>query len=224
MFFLANLAFSSLPVFLPKILTEMGHDRHASQALTAPPFLLAFVVVLITARLSDRRRSRAMFILGHSLASAAGYAALALAEPLHLSPTLRYIAVYPACIGFFNVITLIIAWNINNQPSESRQGGGFALLQIIGQCGPLVGTRLYPDGDAPYYGRGHLACAIAMVAVAILALALRALMSYRNRKLERADSGPGAVATGEATEEEEEGLVGRTNRRRAPAQSFRYML
>ncbi|KAH6692378.1 major facilitator superfamily transporter [Plectosphaerella plurivora] len=224
MFFLANLAFSSLPVFLPKILTEMGHDRHASQALTAPPFLLAFIVVLITARLSDRRRSRAMFILCHSLASAAGYAALALAEPLHLSPTLRYIAVYPACIGFFNVITLIIAWNINNQPSESRQGGGFALLQIIGQCGPLVGTRLYPDGDAPYYGRGHLACAIAMLAVAVLALALRALMAYRNRKLERADSGPGAVATGEATEEEEEGLVGRPKLRRAAVQSFRYML
>lgn len=76
-------------------------------------------------------------------------------------------------MGFFSVITIVITWTINNQESESQQGAGFAVLQVIGQCGPLVGTRLYPEEEAPFYVRGMGVCAGAMVAVAVLAVGLR---------------------------------------------------
>ncbi|KAL2754476.1 hypothetical protein ACRALDRAFT_1019523, partial [Sodiomyces alcalophilus JCM 7366] len=151
MLFLTNMAYASLPVFLPTILSEMGHSRLAAQALAAPPYLVAFASVLATAAFSDRRRSRAYPVALHALASAAGYALLALAEPLRLPPALRYAAVYPAAAGFFSVVALVIAWSVNNQPSDTRRGAGFALLQLVGQCGPLIGTRLYPDRDAPFY-------------------------------------------------------------------------
>ncbi|KAK1544316.1 major facilitator superfamily transporter [Colletotrichum paranaense] len=217
MFFLTNMAYSSLPVFLPKILTEMGHSRLASQGLSAPPYFLAFLAVLFTAHLSDRAQTRSIPIILHALASAGGYAALALAKPIGLSPLLRYLAVYPAAIGFFNVVTLTVAWSINNQASESRQGGGFALMQIIGQCGPLVGTRLYPDRDAPFYAPGMQTCAGAMLAVAVLALSLRFYLSYLNRKTDV------ACAVGSEAEEEE-GLVGSGGRKRTASEGFRYML
>uniref|UniRef100_L2FEH8 Major facilitator superfamily transporter n=1 Tax=Colletotrichum fructicola (strain Nara gc5) TaxID=1213859 RepID=L2FEH8_COLFN len=119
MFFLTNMAYSSLPVFLPKILHEMGHSRLESQGLSVPPYFLAFLFVLLTAHLSDRFQIRSGPIIFHALASAAGYAALAFSEPFGLPPPLRYLAVYPAAIGFFNVVTLTIAWSINNQPSET---------------------------------------------------------------------------------------------------------
>ena len=45
MFFCANVAFSSLPVFLPTIIKEMGYTALQSQALSAPPYLVAFVSV-----------------------------------------------------------------------------------------------------------------------------------------------------------------------------------
>ncbi|EXF73620.1 major facilitator superfamily transporter [Colletotrichum fioriniae PJ7] len=218
MFFLTNMAYSSLPVFLPKILTEMGHSRLASQGLSAPPYFLAFLAVLFTAHLSDRAQTRSVPIVLHALASAGGYAALALAKPIGLSPLMRYLAVYPAAIGFFNVVTLTVAWSINNQASESRQGGGFALMQIIGQCGPLVGTRLYPDRDAPFYAPGMQACAGAMLAVAVLAVFLRFYLSYLNRKTDA------ACAVGSEAEEEEEGLVGSGGRKRTASEGFRYML
>lgn len=220
MFFLTNMAYSSLPVFLPKILTEMGHDVLTSQALSAPPYLVAFIIVLFTAHMSDRRRARTVPIVFHALGSAFGYGLLALAEPLNLPPFLRYLAVYPAAVGFFNVVTLIIAWSINNQASESRQGGGFALLQLIGQCGPLVGTRLYPDKDKPYYSRGMQTCAGAMLAVAVLAVILRVYLQYQNRKLDRVEEE--RQADGLAVEEE--GLVTSRKRKRMPAEAFRYML
>jgi cyanate permease len=220
MFFLANMAYSSLPVFLPKIMTEMGHDALTSQALSAPPYLIAFVVVLFTAHMSDRLQARTIPIVFHALASAGGYGALALAETIHLPPFLRYMAVYPAAIGFFNVVTLIIAWSINNQASQTRQGGGFAILQLIGQCGPLVGTRLYPDRDAPYYTNGMRSCALAMLAVAVLAVVLRLYLQYKNRRMDEKESA--RQDTGSTMEEE--GLVGPGRRKTEAAQSFRYML
>ncbi|KAL0933121.1 major facilitator superfamily transporter [Colletotrichum truncatum] len=216
-FFLTNMAYSSLPVFLPKILTEMGHSRLESQGLSAPPYFLAFITVMVTARLSDWLQNRSVPIILHALASAGGYAVLALSEPLDLPQPVRYLAVYPAAIGFFNVVTLTIVWNINNQASESRQSGGFALMQTIGQCGPLVGTRLYPDRDAPFYAPGMRACACAMLAVAFLALFLRFYLSYLNRKLD-------TEAAGNDDAEEEQGLVGSHAESKTAKSSFRYML
>lgn len=221
MFFLTNMAYSSLPVFLPKIMTEMGHSRLAAQALSAPPYLVAFVIVLFTAHMSDRIGARTVPIVFHALSSAGGYAVLALAGPLHLPAVIRYIAIYPAAIGFFNVVTLTIAWNINNQTSESRQGGGFALMQLIGQFGPLVGTRLYPDRDAPYYTRGMAACAFAMLAVALLALFLRIYLQYQNRKMDAAEADP---YYGNGSAIEEESLVASSRRRSIVAPTFRYLL
>lgn len=220
MFFLSNMAYSSLPVFLPKILTEMGHSDLAAQALSAPPYLVTFVLVLFTAHLSDRVRSRTAPLLFHALASTLGYGLLALAEPLSLPPWLRYLAVYPAAVGFFNVVTLLIAWTINNQAGPSRQGGGFALFQLVGQCGPLVGTRLYPDRDGPYYSPGMRACACAMLGVSLLAVVLRFYLKYQNRKMDLEES----EKANKDTAVEEEGLVGHGRRRKTPAEAFRYML
>ncbi|KAI1491464.1 major facilitator superfamily domain-containing protein [Biscogniauxia mediterranea] len=234
MFFLTNMAYSSLPVFLPTILTEMGYTALQAQALTAPPYLVSFLTVLATARLSDRHHSRAPFVALPALASAAGYAVLALAEPLRVPPLLRYLAVYPAAAGFFNVVVVVLAWSINNEPTTERAGGsgrgggyGYALLQAVGQCGPLVGTRLYPDADAPYFAPGMWACALAMAAVAALAFLLRCYLARRNRELDAGDGRPDPEGT-EGTEEEARGLVGSgaggERRRREVRDGFRFML
>jgi len=218
-FLLANTAYSSLPVFLPTILTGMGHSPLSSQLLAAPPYLTAFLVVLAAAHASDKAGSRSPLLAAAALASAAGYALLALSRwPLRLAPesALRYLAVYPAAAGFFTVVVLTISWGVNNQADESRRGGGFALMQVLGQCGPLVGARLYPARDGPYYTSGMAVCAGAMVGVAVLAWGLRVYLKGLNRRL---DMEEGVVVGEDGTEEE--GLVGGRGRRRA---GFRYML
>jgi MFS family permease len=182
----------------------MGHPALQSQALSAPPYLIAFFTILITAHLSDKMQTRASFIMAHALSSALGYAILALAQPLNIDPMIRYLAVYPATSGFFNVVVLIIAWTINNQPTESKQGGGFTLMQVIGQCGPLIGTRLYPKSDEPFFERGMWTCAAAMSGVVVLAGVLRIHLARENRKLDRGLSD----GIEEADEDEAQGLVG----------------
>ncbi|KAI9679245.1 MAG: hypothetical protein M1817_005264 [Caeruleum heppii] len=182
MFFSCNVAFSSLPVFLPTIISEMGHSSQSSQALSAPPYLLAFAIVILTAFLSDRLRSRSLFVCVHALLGASGYALIAVAGWRNWSATWRYVGVYPAAAGFFSAITIIITWTINNQDSDSKKGTGVAMLNIIGQCGPLVGTRLYPDEDKPLYIKGMAVCAGFMMVVFALSVVLRLLLDRENRR------------------------------------------
>lgn len=244
-FCLTNTAYASMPVFLPSVLAQMGHGPLASQALAAPPHLAAFAAVLAAARWSDRRRSRALPLAACALLSSAGYAFLALShglsDALHLdrpggegSPpappgtalldAARYLAVYPATVGFFCVVVLNMAWNVNNAApggAGAHKGAGFALMQVLGQCGPLVGTRLYPRGDGPWFTRGMAVCSAAMLAAAGLALGLRVYLARANRRLDR-EGGKGE-GVGEE-EEEEEGLVGGGGKGRYNNGGFRYML
>lgn len=203
-FLLTNIAYSSLPVFLPSILTQMGHTPAASQALSVPPYLISFIAVLAVAKASDAMQSRAYLIAACALSSALGYAFLALSH--NLSDMLagpgsqdsggrgwlnmaRYLAIYPAAAGFFCVVVLTIAWNVNNSRGRNHKGAGFALMQVIGQTGPLIGTRLYPKGDGPWFTGGMGVCAAAMFGVAGLALGLRAYLARANRRADRDGAG-----------------------------------
>jgi MFS family permease len=216
MFFFTNMAFASLPVFLPTILHAMGHSVLVSQALSAPPYLLSFLAVILTAYLSDRTKTRSSFVIFHALLSAFGYGFIALAGHFHLSNWWRYAGFYPAAIGFFSVITIIITWTINNQESESKQGTGFAMLQLIGQCGPLLGTRLYPAWDAPLYTHGMTICAGAMIVVAFLAILLRIYLSRKNKNSTNVEAAYGKIG------EEGQNLVSRHERGQHAA--FKYIL
>ncbi|KAL2120404.1 hypothetical protein VTJ04DRAFT_4431 [Mycothermus thermophilus] len=202
MLFLANVAYASLPVFLPSIVRDMGFEALEAQALSAPPYLVAFVVMLGTA---------------YALLSTLSFLLLTLPSTT-LSTTPHYLLLYPATSGFFSVILLILTWSVNNQPSATKRGAAFALLQMLGQCGPLVGTRLFPASDAPFYVKGMAACAGAMAGVAGLAAGLRWWLGRVNRRLDEE-----GVGEKEEEEEEEEALVGSGKKRRRE-RGFRYML
>ncbi|KAJ4368321.1 hypothetical protein N0V83_006677 [Neocucurbitaria cava] len=210
MFFSCNVAFSSMPVFLPTIIRDMGHKSITAQGLSAPPYLFAFLVVLTTAYYSDRLQSRSTFIMLHSLLATIGYGTIALSGYYKSTNTMiRYLALYPACAGFFSAITIIITWTINNQETDSKKGTGMAVLNLIGQLGPLVGTSIFPDEDRPWYVKGMSICAAFMLLVGILAAILRWVLIRENRKL-REDKGGGEYAGIPL----EEGAVARSGKRR----------
>jgi MFS family permease len=190
MFFSANVAFGSIPVFLPTIVRDMGFESITAQGLTAPPYLAAFFVVIATAYYSDRLQTRSTFIMVHASLAALAYATIAVLGYYKSSYTLvRYFALYPAIAGFFSSITVIITWTINNQESDSKKGTGMAILNIIGQFGPLVGTSIFPDEEGPWYVKGMAICAGFMMVVAVLAGVLRWVLIRENKKARQGKEG-----------------------------------
>ncbi|KAF2121440.1 SacI homology domain-containing protein [Lophiotrema nucula] len=186
MFFSCNIAFSSMPVFLPTIIRDMGHSSLTAQALSAPPYLFSFVVVIATAYISDKYQTRSTAIIFHSILATLGYTTIALSGYYaSTNTTIKYLALYPAAAGFFSCITIIITWTINNQESDSKKGTGMAILNVIGQCGPLVGTSIFPEEDGPFYVKGMSLCALFMLFVGILATILRFVLKAQNKRIQR---------------------------------------
>lgn len=94
---------------------------------------------------------------------------------------------------------------LDNQGSDTRRGGGIILLNIIGQCGPFLGTNVFPGGEAPRYVKGMSICAAFMFFTTLLALSLRFLLVWENRRLDQ-KYGPkieGYLAKGDAPLAEE---------------------
>jgi hypothetical protein len=98
------------------------------------------------------------------------------------STLVRYLALYPATAGFFSCVCIIITWTLNNQETDSKKGTGMAILNIIGQMGPLVGTSIFPEEDGPWYVRGMSLCAVFMLFVGILAAILRWVLIRENKR------------------------------------------
>lgn len=245
MFLSVNVSFSSLPVFLPTIINSMSFSPLASQALAAPPYLFAFFFVLLIARYSDKiYDSRSWFLMGVALLSAISYAGIAIAGALHSSIgeagsiTIRYVAVYGAAMGLFSSVTLIITWTLNNQATATGKGTGLTILNLIGQCGPLIGVHVFPKSQGPFYIQGMAVCAAFMaLGVAGLAGVLRLVLRRENKRngfLMPPSGGEYELMSTPAegkdetlvdgTEEAEETLIGGARKVHGPNAGFRYML
>ncbi|KAL7953975.1 major facilitator superfamily domain-containing protein [Trichoderma compactum] len=181
MYFSCNVSFASLPVFLPTILSEMGFSDVTAQGLTAPPFFLSFLITLITPYIADRTQQRAFMLVILTIIGGVGYVILASAK----SVGARYFGVFMAAGGIFPSIANILPWVLNNQGSDTRRGAGIVLLNVIGQCGPLLGTRLYPSNDGPFYVKGQSVCAAFMFFTTLLVICLRILLAWENKNLDQ---------------------------------------
>lgn len=181
MYFSGNVAFSSLPVFLPTILKEMGFSSINAQGLTAPPFFLSFLVVIATTYIADRTQQRGITIAILTAIGGAGYVILAASK----TTGVKYFGVFLAAAGIFPAIANVLPWVTNNQGSDTRRGAGIVILNLVGQCGPLLGTRMYPSSEGPQYVKGQSVCAAFMFLFCFLALLLRTLLVWENKKLDR---------------------------------------
>ncbi|CZR64555.1 related to nicotinamide mononucleotide permease [Phialocephala subalpina] len=199
MYFSCNVSFSSLPVFLPTILAAMGYSKVNAQGLSAPPYFLAFLMVLVTCWFADKTSQRGYTLVFLSLLGAAGYIMLAVSS----TTGVRYAGVFLAAAGVFPCIGNILPWVMNNQGSDTKRGVGIAIINVVGQCGPILGTRLYPTSEEPYYRKGMWVCAAFMLFNGFLAIMLRTLLVWENKNLDR-KFGPVVKHKGAEAEEGEE--------------------
>ena len=138
MYFGYNVSFASLPLFVPTIISQIGHFTQVqANGLSSPPYLLCFFTILLVTWLSDRFTLRGPFIVLCSWTAAIGF--LLQATTKDVAP--RYIGVFLS-IQIFICVPLTLAWVANIHQTESKRAGGNVILATLGQLGPLLGTNL----------------------------------------------------------------------------------
>ena len=184
MYFSCTVPFSSLPVFLPTIIKGLGYTSITAQGLTAPPYFLAGIVSILSTYIADRYRQRGIVIIVTSLIGAIGYVLLATTDAVGV----RYFGIFLAATGVFPAVFNIAPWVLNNQGTDSKRGTGIVIINLIGQCGPLLGTRLYPEQEGPKYVKGMSICAGFLFFNLLLACVLRTYLVWLNKKAERTEA------------------------------------
>jgi MFS family permease len=177
MYFGCNVCFASLPLFIPTIISEMGaFTLIQSNGLSAPPYVVCFASIVGCAFLSDRFGVRGPFVAGAGLIAAIGYILLATQD----SVGVRYFGFFLATVIFASVALLLI-WVSNTHATDSKRAAGLAILSTGGQCGPVLGTNIFPPDEAPFYRKGMWISCGACLLVFVLAT-LQSYLLWRENK------------------------------------------
>jgi hypothetical protein len=176
-YFGCNVCFGSLPLFVPTIISEMGSfTAIQSNGLSAPPYILCWISIVACAFLSDRLQIRGPFVAGAGLVAAIGYILLA----TQTSVALRYFGLFLATI-IFTSVALLLSWVANTHATDSKRGAAMAILSTGGQCGPVLGTNIFPPGDAPYYRKGMwISCGACLIV--FFGASLQSYLLWRENK------------------------------------------
>jgi hypothetical protein len=175
--------------------------------MSAPPYLVACVMVLLSAWISDKYKCRGYVNAFNFALAVIGFVVL---ETTSTSGA-RYIGTFLAAAGAFPAIAITIAWNSNNiQGSQTKRAVGIALQSSAGSFGGVIGSFVFIEGDGPQYRKGHavmitlnalsFVCKLLFIASDEVTLLMVIWLKYENKKLAQ-------IA-----------------RRRGVVQSFRYMI
>ena len=187
MYFGCNVCFASLPLFMPTIISQMGSfSTIQSNGLSAPPYVACWILIVACAFISDRLRTRGPIIVLAALVAAIGFIILATKS----SAAVRYFALFLA-VQIFVSVALILTWVGNTHATDSKRAGAFAILATGGQCGPILGTNVFPAADEPYYRKGMWVSCGACLIVVVGGCIQMFLLWRGNKRLDREDEALG---------------------------------
>jgi peptidoglycan/LPS O-acetylase OafA/YrhL len=151
-----------------------------SNGLSAPPYLLCFIFIIIVAYVSDRLHIRGPIAAFFAFVASIGYLIVVLTEGV----ATRYFGIFLVVLIFVTVAVNLV-WNANTNENESKRAGGLWLIMTVGQCGTLLGTNMFPASEGPTYHKGMwIGFAFSMLA-GILCSTLSFLLWRENRRRDK---------------------------------------
>ncbi|CAF1336783.1 unnamed protein product, partial [Didymodactylos carnosus] len=142
-----------ISLFLPTIINGMGYTKMAAQGLSACPYLIACVFVILFALSSANTMERGLHTSFTAMISIIGFTLLLVLTKY--GPQALYIATFIACIGVFTNLPPLLSWITNNIGGHTKRNVAIAFIVSVGNLGGVVAGQIYRADDAPYYYRGH---------------------------------------------------------------------
>jgi predicted MFS family arabinose efflux permease len=159
----------------------MGFSVALSQILTAPPYVLAVFVSLLTSYYADRTHHRTPFIVLHSLIAITGFALVA----SNASNGVKLFGTFLAVAGAQPNQPVALAFAQNNIVSTSKRAVASALQVGFGAIGGIAASTVYREQDYPRYLPGLVATIVFEIAAFGVAGGMACYFHWRNKKADR---------------------------------------
>jgi len=141
----------SYSYFLPTIVSGLGYTGSEAQLHTVPPYVLATVLTVVVAFLSDRFKMRGPFVLICLPVSAIGFVLAITAD----NDRTRYIAVFFMATGAYPTTPCVFSVLPNNSSGHYKKASAVAFQILLGNLSGFVATFAYTSDQKPKYIRGH---------------------------------------------------------------------
>lgn len=140
----------AISFFTPTILTQLGWTSIRAQVMSIPIYIVAAVISITTAVVTDRLRHRFAFTICGCVIATIGYVILLCQRSVPVGA--RYFAIYAVISGGYMTQPVLMGWLNNNMGGRSIASA----MQIgIGNCGGLVASNIFLSSQAPTYPVGY---------------------------------------------------------------------
>ncbi|KAM0793995.1 major facilitator superfamily domain-containing protein [Usnea florida] len=183
-------------LFVPTIVNSLGYSGIQSQVHSIPVWVVAAIVTLATAIISDRTRHRYGFMMFGIVFAGIGYVILLcqgpLSDPLTHRTTglplkVRYMAVFFVATGCYMVQPNSIVWVANNLGGHYKRSIGLALMISFGNIGGIIASNTFVQTQAPRYFIGYGTSLAMLLFCGIMCTAFALGLVMENKKRERGD-------------------------------------
>jgi len=178
LFLCSTLPAYAFSYFLVIILAGFGYGPRDSQLLSAPPYITAVIVGMISAYVSDKTRMRGPYILAGAVISATG--SIILGYTSSTGP--RYFGAFLAIIGCQSNIPAVMAWSQNNLRGYTSRAVASAITVGGGGIGGIIASVSFRSKDARNgYRPGLWTTVAAQIVILIVASTLMLYFRKENR-------------------------------------------
>lgn len=175
----------STSFFTPTILAELGWTAVRAQVLSIPIYVVAAVLTLTTAYLSDRLRHRYAFAMLGIAINTIGFIVLLAQRSVPVSG--RYFAVYLVTAGGYITQPITLVWLSNNMGGSYKRSINAAMQIGFGNCGGLIASNIFIADQKPTYPVGFGVSLGLMWVSGIACTVLLIGMRLENRMRERGE-------------------------------------
>ncbi|KAG0174362.1 hypothetical protein DFQ28_006655 [Apophysomyces sp. BC1034] len=178
-YILGTSALQGITLFLPSIIAGMGTwSKPVAQAMTTPPYFMAFLATLAIGYSSDKFFERAYHMIGINLVAIAGFLMLMFIP--HSNVVAHYAAACMVTISVYANVAVKVAWFNNNFGGLTRRAVASAAIVSVGTCGGIIGGQMYYD--PPLYFGGNTIALACVAAQTVLVVLVRILLARENKR------------------------------------------
>lgn len=156
----------------------LGYTSREAQYMSVPVYILAGIVFMISAFVSDRLKVRAPIFICYNLVGAIGYILLLSVS----NNSVKYFACYLITFSLYTGTGLNIAWLTNNVAPHYKRATALGLNQTLGNVSGAVAGQIYTKAPYTFGNSFSLGC---IVLSNILAIGQIIVLKTMNKKRQR---------------------------------------